>query len=235
MFNRLRAAASFMEKPPQDAEIKESHAGDPQVVEATEYVVDADFDKDEPGGDDIHARFLPSPEKRSLSEALSGRESLDAAKPDLWRLLYYLRSGTEGCDSEVPPKPMLARYRSLLGKSKWQNIVMHQISLLDMASKEPAARQGRMAMWAKHMDKAKEEHCPTLPSNVKLDHGDVVAAKIGHTWQPAMVLSMWRSFKGKSGNGQLVSGELARGSLSAARVVCSLAWFIAVKCQGSRS
>jgi hypothetical protein len=117
---------------------------------------------------------------------------------------------------------MLSRQRVLNQPQKWQNVVQHQVSLLDGDSKAGQARQGRQQAWIKHVEQIRLDQWPSLPPNASIERGDVVAALVSKQWVPAFVLSIWRSFKSGSGNAQLCPRGLSRGSLAAARVVCAL-------------
>ena len=192
---------------------------DPKVAEATHAVIEPTVTS---ADERIHAVFQPDAVKTSLGEALHGHENLEAALPDLWRLLFFLRSGKQGSDSEILPKPMLSRQRVLNQPQKWQNVVQHQVSLLDGDSKAGQARQGRQQAWIKHVEQIRLDQWPSLPPNASIERGDVVAALVSKQWVPAFVLSIWRSFKSGSGNAQLCPRGFSRGSLAAARVVCAL-------------
>jgi len=204
----------FLDKAPAEK-------GNPEIVKAIQEVTDEkDVSTD---GDAAHeTKWMPRDGKTTLSQALAGHENLESCKGDLWRLLYFLRhSPKAGADQPVLPKPMLTRQRVQAQSTKWQNIVMHNLSLLDAASKEPAMRLGRQAAWIEKMEKARKQHVPSLPDNLQIDAGDVVAVKIAKEWQPGLILSVWRNKKGKSGGGQLVSKAIPRGSMTFVRAVRS--------------
>eukprot|EP00435_Cladocopium_sp_Y103_P008560 s487_g2.t1 len=218
VFERIRASHAF-QVDPEAVKVKASEGKkpeDPKIADATDEVIGHPPSASE----HQHASFRLTTEKRTLSEALAGHENLESALPDLWRLLWFLRSGEEGSDVEVLPKPMLSRQRVLQKPQKWQNLVQHQISLLDVDSKAPAVRQGRQQAWMKHMEKTREDHCPALPPNISVDRGDVLAVRLGKEWCPGLVLSIWRNFKQGPGSAQLCPRSLSRGSLAAVRVAC---------------
>lgn len=221
VFERIRASHAFQEDP-EGVKVRASEGKKPEdqkLAAATDEVIHATPTS---SSEQKHANFRLASEKKSLTEALAGHENLESAMADLWRLLWFLRSGEAGSDVEVLPKPMLSRQRVLQKPQKWQNLIQHQISLLDVESKAPAVRQGRQQAWMKHMEKAREEHCPTLPANVSIERGDVVAVLLGKEWVPGLVMSIWRSFKGGPGSAQLCPRSLSRGSLAAIRAVRGL-------------
>ena len=190
-----------------------------ELAQATMEIIDGDAE-DVTDQKQNHDGFLPRDGRVTLGAALDGHENLESVVPDLWRLLFFLRSSKEGADHDILPDPMKTRQRVSKKPAKWHNLIMHQISLMDSENKQPAVRQGRQEAWLTHLEGKREKECPSLPSNRALERADLVAAKVGAKWLPTLVLSMWRNYKGGAGGGQLVSRSLARGSLLCARVVC---------------
>lgn len=191
---------------------------DPEIVKATKEVTE-DEKQDEGAGDPWHHRFMPRQNRCTLSEALAGHESLEAATDDLWRLLFFLRSSPGACDVDILPKPMLSRQKVQLSGSKWHNLLLHRMSLMDAQTKEPAVRAARQTAWMQSVEKTRQRHAPMLPENLEIAQGDVVAVRLSNQWEAGLVLSVWRNMKNKSGGGQLCSQQLPRGSMSAIRVV----------------
>ena len=220
VIERVRASSAFIEDP-DNITVTDDHVpeGDQEVARATLQVVG-----DENGEEyQANVTFMPTEEKTTLSGALASHENLQAALPDLWRLLWYLRSAKNcGSDQKILPDPMLTRQRVKEKKSKWHNVAMRQISLLDAASKQPAARQSRHQAWLQQMEAQRNKSFESLPSNLTIDTSDLAAVKLGTAWVPGLVMSIWRNFRGASGGGQLVAQELARGSLHCLRVVRNL-------------
>ena len=214
---------TFLDKEPVEK-------GVPEIVEAIKAVTE-DYKDGDPSAEPL-AKWLPRQDRNTLSSALAGHENLEACKPDLWRLLFFLRhSPKDGSDQKILPKPMLTRQRVQTSSRKWHNLVMHQLSLLDAQSKEPAMRLGRQAAWCEKIEKTRKEHAPTLPDNLQIDAGDIIAVKFAKTWQPGLILGVWRSMKSKSGGRQLVSKEIPRGSMCSVRVVSILHAFATSKVQ----
>ena len=221
VIERTRASNAFIENP-EGVSVKECclQEHEAEVAQATLEVTEQD------AGSSPHEvkNLMPREERTTLSAALEGHQNLDSALPDLFRLLYFLRSAPgEGADEDILPNPMMTRTRVKTQKTKWQNVASHMIALLDADSKQPAIRQSRQQAWAQQVEAKRQDEFSTLPSNLTIDMGDLIAAKVDGKWIPCMVLSIWRNFKGGSGGGQLVARELARGSLLALRAVCLLA------------
>lgn len=59
---------------------------------------------------------------------------------------------------------------------------------------------------------------PTLPSTLSMHTGQIIAVYVHHTWCPALILSVWRTYKKGTGS-QLAWRELSRGAVHSARVV----------------
>lgn len=220
VIKRIRSSAQFLDTEENDpnldkVEMKEENEKD-EVLAAATKVITAEGVEDIAKG----ANYMPRDGRTTLGGTLQGHESLDAALPDLWKLLFFLRSGPGGSDTEILPSPMLSRQRVQSDESKWHNVLMHRMSLMD--AKEPCIRQGRLAAWIQHVEKTRLEQAPTLPENVTVNRSDVVAFKQNGNWQVGVIISIWRILKAKSGGGQLCSRELARGSMSAARIVRAL-------------
>ena len=145
VFTRIKESHELQANPDAvNLQSETSKLDDPKMVEGTNEVVNESIAE----GEKESAAFKVACDKVTLSSALSGHENLDAAIPDLWRLLYFLRSSKHGCDVGILPKPMVSRQRVIQKPRKWQNLVSHQVSLLDAASKEPAVRQGRQQAWS---------------------------------------------------------------------------------------
>ncbi len=222
MIERIRSSTQFLSTEENDpdldkVEMKEENEKDPMLAEATRTIT-AEGDE----ANTNRANYMPSDGRTTLGEALRGHESLDSALPDLWKLLFFLRSGAGGCDKEILPSPMLSRQRVQADEGKWHNVLLHRMALMDAASKEPSIRQGRLAAWIQHVEKTRLEQAPTLPENVTVNRSDVVAFKQNGNWQVGVIISIWRILKAKSGGGQLCARELPRGSMSAARIVRAL-------------
>ena len=162
--------------------------------------------------------FMPRDGRRTLSRALRGHESVEAAQNDLVRLLCYLRMAPFGCDSDVLPNPLHTRKLSLGRPTKWQNIFRHEVAKADAMEKLPGQRKSRQSAWVEITEKARHKAAPSLPTNLAISSGDLVAVHHQGDWKVAAVLTLWRFFK--KGNGaQQVTQEIPRGSLHSARVV----------------
>ena len=231
LFKRIRHSNEFVNKcySPEDfveleARIGDDHverSGDPELAKLTAEIV---------AGQEVEVQAknegVPVIERKTLSQALRKHKNLDSAMSDLWKLLYYLRCGSDGedgCDKEIVPNPLATRSVAQSKPQTWQNRVQHQIKLLDEMTKQPAIRQSRQEAWMTHTEEQRRKHAPTLPPMLEVDMGDVVAFRQHQKWELGWVTSVWRTFTAKSGGGQLVARPLARGNLHLARVVC--AWF----------
>ena len=209
----------------EDAEIPEfsadiPHDDDPEIAKSLDELLASGKDKD--GSKQWWAPFMPVDDRTTLAKALAGHETLESAKGDLWKLCFYLRSGCGGCDEAILGNSMKMRKRVLDEPQKWQNAILHKISLMDAADREPQRRTSRHASWMAVSEQLRKDICPTLPLMLELNMGDTVAAKIGSEWKPCLILSIYRNHKASPGGGLLAAREIPRGSLSAARVVCSL-------------
>ena len=124
----------------------------------------------------------------------------------------------DGCDADVVPHPLHTRKLILSRPKKWQNIFRHELAKADMAEKLPGQRKSRQSAWVEANEKARLKAAPSLPLNLKISSGDLVAVHHAGDWKLAAVLTLWRLFK--RGNGaQQVTMDLPRGSLHSARVV----------------
>lgn len=229
VFERLRASQKFIAKVEEDAEIPEHtadapHDSDPEIAKSLDELLgkgkEDSSSKDEPK--EWWAPFMPIQDRTTLTKALAGHETLESAKGDLWRLCFYLRCGPGGCDAAILGNCMKMRKCVMDEPQKWQNALLHKIALMDAADREPQRRTSRFASWMAVAEQMRKDICPTLPPVLEINMGDTVAAKIGSEWKPCLILSIYRNHKGSPGGGLLAAREIPRGSLSAARVVCSL-------------
>jgi hypothetical protein len=219
--NKCYSPEGFVELEGRIGDDLVERTGDPELAKLTAEIV---------AGKEVEAEAkkeeVPVIERKTLSQALRKHKNLDSAMSDLWKLLYYLRCGSDGedgCDKDIVPNPLATRSIAQSKPQTWQNRVQHQIKLLDEITKQPAIRQSRQAAWMTHTEEQRQRHAPTLPPMLEVDMGHAVAFRHKQKWELGWITSVWRTFAAKSGGGQLVARPLARGNLHAARVVC--AWF----------
>ena len=169
---------------------------------------------------DMLAKVMPRKNRITLSTALKGHDTWESAADDLWRLLCYLRVGPEGADSKVVPNHFLSRGRISKNIKKWQNVVRHEIALLNAhEAKGAAKKQSRDSAWIQHVEKLRCEHAAGLPSSLAIESGDLVAAWWVGRWHVGLVLSVWRYFKRGTGSAQLQCHEISRGAMHSARIL----------------
>ncbi len=228
-FERIRASHQFQTcEDEEKLEVKvESQdgseaKGDPEIVSETRKIVEDEADDRDSAW---YSKFMPRAGRITLGEALRDHENLESATDDLWRLLFWLRSGPSGSDVAILPKCMLSRQRVVSKGTKWHNELMHRMCLMEASSREPALRQGRQAAWVGHLEERRSKKAPSLPSSLEMEQGDVVCARFGKDWQVGVVLSLWRYCKSQSGGGQLTAQKIPRGCMISARIVCSLSCF----------
>lgn len=123
VIKRIRSSAQFLDTEENDpnldkVEMKEENEKD-EVLAAATKVITAEGVEDIAKG----ANYMPRDGRTTLGGTLQGHESLDAALPDLWKLLFFLRSGPGGSDTEILPSPMLSRQRVQADESKWHNVL----------------------------------------------------------------------------------------------------------------
>ena len=201
IFERIRASHAFCTKAEKENESDQENAAelledgrDPHMEELLQ-------DHDDPDADPKKwwEPYMPREGRYTLEGALRSHESFEAAKEDVWRLLFFLRSAPGGADNDIVAKPLSCRQKVLHQPDKWHNALMHSIALMDSQDKQPAARLGRQQAWMQHTEKQRAEHCPTLPKSLEVSMGDLIIAKVGGTWQAAFVLSVYRNYKSRSG------------------------------------
>lgn len=163
-------------------------------------------------------RFLPEPDRLTLSGALRGHENFEAMQDDCFRLLCFMRMAPQGCDAGVVPSPWTTRRLIMNKPMKWQNLVRHQISQADRLNEKPAQRRSRLSARIESQEKARAKCMPSLPSCLSLSTGDIVAARWKSTWHVAVILSLFRILR-KGTGAQLAVGQMERGALHSARVV----------------
>lgn len=226
IIERIRASHAFasVEEKCEGSDDKDGaeaveKGSDPIAESMKDLLEDSEHDKKDKK--DWWTIYMPRGDRCTLARALDGHESFESAKEDLWRLLFALRCPPGAADSDIVGKPMLCRQKAMSQPAKWQNALLHQISLLDGQDKEPAARLGRQQAWIQHTEKSRVKHCPTVPQSLEMSMGQVVSGKVCGRWQPVFVLSVYRNYKSKSGGGQLTARPLPRGSLVALRGVCA--------------
>ena len=167
---------------------------------------------------DSMIQFLPREGRFTLGGALTGHVTFDVAQDDLFRLLCWLRMGPNGCDGKVVKDHLKVRQCTAGKITKWQNLVNHQIALMNLADKMPKGRQSRQEGWVRNAEEQRKKHgVVSLPSNLSMCRGQIVAVK-HEQWRVGLILSVWRVYK--KGNGtQLASSEISRGSVACLRVV----------------
>lgn len=225
-FERIRASHQFQtceDEKKLEAKVESQDGseakGDPEIVSEIKKIVEDEADDRDSAW---YSKFMPRAGRITLGEALKDHENLESATDDLWRLLFWLRSGASGSDITILPKCMLSRQRVISKSPKWHNELMHRMCLMEASSREPALRQGRQDAWANHLEERRSKKAPALPSSLEIEQGDVVCVKFGKAWQVGVVLSLWRYCKAQSGGGQLTAQKIPRGCMISARIVCSL-------------
>jgi len=219
IFQRIRSSGDFINK----MEGKDSHkekpkpavTGDPEIAAATTEILQTE-------SEDTSEASIPKELPTTLSAALSKHKNLDASLSDLWKLLFYLRAGGNGCDVDIVPNALATRSFSEKKGQKWHNKLMAAISRLDAQLKQPAMRQSRQAAWIQHTELERKKLAPTLPPSLEVERSDVVCIKTGGKWQICWVLSIFRNYSARSGGAQLTTMPLPRGSLHSLRVVRSM-------------
>ena len=156
--------------------------------------------------------------KTTLSAAVAKHENLEAAKTDLWLLLCHLRLSPGGCDSDIIRNHCTTRGSLEVKIPKWQNLVRHQLAVIESQERMPQSRTSRTQGWVQSTEELRKTKMPSLPSTLAMAAGQVVAISVQSTWKVGMVLSVWRVYK-KGVGSQLTCREISRGSMHSVRCV----------------
>ena len=226
IFQRIRSSQAFLEKcETEEGQEKltadmnaEDCGGDPEVAAATVEIIQG------PAEPEAQRKTLtPEGLPTTLAEALGDHKNLDATMSDLWKLLYFLRSGEKGADLEVLPNALGTRQCVKQKDQKWHNKLMSRIAHMDAQMKMPAMRQSRQAAWNKHNESQRQRLAPSLPPALEIDRGDVVCVKVHSRWEVCWVISVYRNYAANSGGAQLTTQPLPRGNLHSVRIVRAMA------------
>lgn len=232
IFEQIRAGQQFVRKAETeegckqlDEEMKDEPGANPVLAEATEEVTEGKL-----MASCRQETRIPKVKRKTLAQIMEKHENLDAALSDLWKLLFFLRSGAEGCDVALVPHPFATRLATQKKEQRWHDKLLQQIKQMDEQLKQPAVRQSRQTAWMTHTEQQRKKHAPALPASLDIDRADIICGKINQKWEPCQVVSVWRNFQARSGNAQLVARSLPRGSLSAVRAVRAWDLFTHVFC-----
>ena len=160
----------------------------PQLTKATDSILNPS-NEDELTDDTSSHPLAPKPDRLTLPGALRVHDSFEAAQDDLARLLAFMRMAPDGCDADVVPKPMLTRKLVMQTPRRWHDMVRHQLSHAQALDSLPAQRRSRISAWVEQIEKARDKVAPSLPSNVKIATGDIVAVKHRGAWQAGCIFT----------------------------------------------
>ena len=145
IFEQIRAGQQFVRKAETeegckqlDEEMKDEPGANPVLAEATEEVTEGKL-----MASCRQETRIPKVKRKTLAQIMEKHENLDAALSDLWKLLFFLRSGAEGCDVALVPHPFATRLATQKKEQRWHDKLLQQIKQMDEQLKQPAVRQSR--------------------------------------------------------------------------------------------